>query len=136
MADQEKETALGELRKRLLQHKEIEAKVKTLRDQVKESKTHFDKTEDDLKALQSVGQIIGEVLRQLDKERCKLSQLTAPGIINIHEMENGVHADQQKCLNAEQQNAYTKECGRQLNTSKFLLCDRLSCFSAHTLRPE
>ena len=33
-------------------------------------KKEFDKTEDDLKALQSVGQIIGEVLRQLDEERC------------------------------------------------------------------
>jgi len=31
----------------------------------------FDKTEDDMKALQSVGQIIGEVLKQLDHERCK-----------------------------------------------------------------
>lgn len=31
----------------------------------------FDKTEDDIKALQSVGQIIGEVLKQLDDERCK-----------------------------------------------------------------
>jgi len=31
----------------------------------------FDKTEDDLKALQSVGQIIGEVLKQLDEERCQ-----------------------------------------------------------------
>ena len=30
----------------------------------------YDKTEDDLKALQSVGQIIGEVLKQLDEERC------------------------------------------------------------------
>ena len=30
----------------------------------------FDKTEDDMKALQSVGQIIGEILKQLDDERC------------------------------------------------------------------
>ena len=30
----------------------------------------FDKSEDDIKALQSVGQIIGEVLKQLDEERC------------------------------------------------------------------
>ena len=30
----------------------------------------FQKTEDDLKALQSVGQMIGEVLRQLDDQRC------------------------------------------------------------------
>lgn len=33
----------------------------------------FDKTEDDMKALQSIGQIIGEVLKQLDEERCALS---------------------------------------------------------------
>ena len=32
----------------------------------------FDKSENDLKALQSVGQIIGEVLKQLDEERCEL----------------------------------------------------------------
>lgn len=30
----------------------------------------YEKTEDDMKALQSVGQIIGEVLKQLDDERC------------------------------------------------------------------
>ena len=31
----------------------------------------YTKTEDDMKALQSVGQIIGEVLKQLDHERCE-----------------------------------------------------------------
>ena len=30
----------------------------------------YEKTERDLKALQSVGQIIAEVLRQLDDEKC------------------------------------------------------------------
>lgn len=34
--------------------------------------SQYDKTEDDLKALQSVGQIIGEVLRQLDEEKCHI----------------------------------------------------------------
>ena len=33
----------------------------------------YDRTEDDIKALQSVGQIIGEVLKQLDEERCALA---------------------------------------------------------------
>jgi len=66
-----KDQALQEYRKKLLQHKEIDAKVRTLREQVKVSKKEYDKTEDDLKALQSVGQIIAEVLRQLDEERCK-----------------------------------------------------------------
>ncbi len=30
----------------------------------------YDKSENDIKALQSVGQIIGEVLKQLDEEKC------------------------------------------------------------------
>lgn len=71
MADPAKEAALKDLRKRLVDHKEIEARVKAIREQVKTSKAEFDKTEDDLKALQSVGQIVGEVLRQLDESRCK-----------------------------------------------------------------
>ena len=32
----------------------------------------YQKSEDDLKALQSVGQIIGELLRPLDEERCTI----------------------------------------------------------------
>lgn len=72
MAEEEgREQALQDLRKKLLNQKEASAKVKTLRDQVKTVKAEYDKTEDDLKALQSVGQIIGEVLRQLDEERCE-----------------------------------------------------------------
>jgi 26S proteasome regulatory subunit T4 len=37
---------------------------------LKDLEKNFDKTEDDIKALQSVGQIIGELLKQLDEERC------------------------------------------------------------------
>jgi 26S proteasome regulatory subunit T4 len=66
-----REAALAEFRKKLLKHKEVDTKVRSLRETVKELKKDYDKTEDDLKALQSVGQIIGEVLRQLDEERCE-----------------------------------------------------------------
>lgn len=31
----------------------------------------YDKSENDIKALQSIGQAIGEVLKQLDNDRCK-----------------------------------------------------------------
>jgi 26S proteasome regulatory subunit T4 len=68
--DEVKAKTLREFRERLLRHKEVEGKVKTLRLSVKELKKEFEKTEGDLQALQSVGQIIGEVLRQLDDERC------------------------------------------------------------------
>lgn len=37
----------------------------------------YDKSEDDIKALQSVGQVIGEVLKQLDDERCKMGLYTS-----------------------------------------------------------
>lgn len=46
-----------------------------VRENLRASKKEFNKTEDDLKSLQSVGQIIGEVLRPLDNERCNCSFL-------------------------------------------------------------
>ncbi|CAI5947187.1 unnamed protein product [Closterium sp. NIES-64] len=67
--EQRKQQALVDYRKKLLQLRELEARVKTLRENLKGARKDYDKTEDDLKALQSVGQIIGEVLRQLDEER-------------------------------------------------------------------
>ncbi|CAL8468659.1 g8199 [Coccomyxa elongata] len=73
-----REQALQDYRKKLLQHKEIDAKVRTLREQVKAAKKDYDKTEDDLKALQSVGQIIAEVLRQLDEERFIVKASSGP----------------------------------------------------------
>jgi ATP-dependent 26S proteasome regulatory subunit len=68
-----KAAALANYRKALLRHKEVDSRVRALRDTVRDLKKTYDKTEDDLKALQSVGQIIGEVLRQLDEERCESS---------------------------------------------------------------
>ena len=38
---------------------------------LKDLEKDYEKTEDDIKAVQSVGQIIGEVMKQLDDERCK-----------------------------------------------------------------
>lgn len=70
-ASDPRDAAISEYRSKLLQHRELDARVRTLRDQVRTSRQEYDKTEDDLKALQSVGQIIGEVLRQLDPERCE-----------------------------------------------------------------
>lgn len=69
---------LNEYRQKLMQHKELDTKVRGLRDQVKQLKKDYDKTEDDLKALQSVGQIIGEVLRQLDEERFIVKASSGP----------------------------------------------------------
>jgi 26S proteasome regulatory subunit T4 len=48
------------------------------RDNLKNAKKDFGKTEDDLKSLQSVGQIIGEVLRPLDSERFIVKASSGP----------------------------------------------------------
>ncbi|GLC32938.1 26S proteasome regulatory subunit S10B B [Pleodorina starrii] len=73
-----REAAVADYRKKLLKHKEIDTKVRSLRETVKELKKEYEKTEDDLKALQSVGQIIGEVLRQLDDERYIVKASSGP----------------------------------------------------------
>lgn len=70
-SDPERADALEQYKKRLLDSREIEAKLKGLRLDIKGLQKDFDTTEDNIKALQSVGQIIGEVLKQLDEERCK-----------------------------------------------------------------
>ena len=71
-ADPEREHALEEYKNKLLESREWEAKLKALRLEIKGLQRDFDVSEDNIKALQSVGQIIGEVLKQLDDERCTL----------------------------------------------------------------
>ena len=68
--DLEREQALEGYKQKLLEHREWEAKLKGLRVDLKDLQKRYDHTEDNIKALQSVGQIIGEVLKQLDDERC------------------------------------------------------------------
>ena len=47
-----------------------------MREELKELSKDFDRSEDDLKSLQSgVGQIVGEVLRQLTEDKCKFLYL-------------------------------------------------------------
>lgn len=70
--DEERQSAINSFRAKLTESREWEAKLKNLRLEIKDMQREFDRTEDNIKALQSVGQIIGEVLKQLDDERCKV----------------------------------------------------------------
>ncbi|CAN0109661.1 unnamed protein product, partial [Ectocarpus sp. 13 AM-2016] len=53
-------------------------RVKTLRTETRDLVKEYNKTEDDLKALQSVGQIIGDVLKQLDDDRFIVKASSGP----------------------------------------------------------
>ncbi|KAF3420172.1 hypothetical protein E2986_09440 [Frieseomelitta varia] len=69
--DSVREKALQDYRKKLIEHKEVESRLKEMREHLKDLTKQYDKSESDLKALQSVGQIVGEVLKQLTEEKCK-----------------------------------------------------------------
>jgi len=73
-----RQQAIATYRKKLMDHREAESRIKAARESLKTLKKEYDKTEDDLKALQSVGQIIGEVLKQLDEERFIVKASSGP----------------------------------------------------------
>ena len=64
-----RQESLANYKKKLLEHREIEQQLKDSRQQIQLLNKKYDKSEMDIKVLQSVGQIIGEVLKQLDSER-------------------------------------------------------------------
>ncbi|KAI9337790.1 P-loop containing nucleoside triphosphate hydrolase protein [Obelidium mucronatum] len=76
--DERRAKALSDYRRRLLEHRELEAKVKELRLGLRALEKDFDKTEEDIKALQSVGQMIGEVLKQLTEDKFIVKASSGP----------------------------------------------------------
>ncbi|GAA5862197.1 hypothetical protein JCM8547_007769 [Rhodosporidiobolus lusitaniae] len=76
--DQAKTQAIAAYRKKLKEHEELDNNLKKLRLSLKDLERDFDKSEDDIKALQSVGQIVGEVLKQLDDERFIVKASSGP----------------------------------------------------------
>ncbi|KAK4897535.1 26S proteasome subunit rpt4 [Elasticomyces elasticus] len=78
MADPERNQSLLDFKNKLLESREWEAKLKALRLEIKGLQHDFDVSEDNIKALQSVGQIIGEVLKQLDEERFIVKASSGP----------------------------------------------------------
>jgi len=73
-----REKSLEDYRKRLKEHKELSAKLKQMSEESKTLSKEFDKSENDLKALQSVGQIVGEVLKQLTEEKFIVKATNGP----------------------------------------------------------
>ncbi|CDJ68331.1 hypothetical protein, conserved [Eimeria necatrix] len=76
--DEERARALRAYVAKIKEHREWAARVKKLREETKLQSKKYEKTEDDLKALQGVGQLIGEVLRQLDSEKFIVKTSSGP----------------------------------------------------------
>lgn len=73
-----REKSLEDYRKRLKEHKEFSSKLKQMSEESKTLSKEYDKSENDLKALQSVGQIVGEVLKQLTEEKFIVKATNGP----------------------------------------------------------
>ncbi|OMH84280.1 26S protease regulatory subunit 10B [Zancudomyces culisetae] len=76
--DAQRKKVLSGFRKKVVEHQEWEQKLKDAREMVKELERDYNKSEDDLKALQSAGQIVGEVFKKLDDERYIVKASTGP----------------------------------------------------------
>lgn len=78
MAPSERDQALKDYIAKVQEHRRFETGLKKIRDEIKEKSGEFDKTEQHIKALQSVGQIIGECMTQLDEDRYIVKASSGP----------------------------------------------------------
>ncbi|KAF9554500.1 26S proteasome regulatory complex ATPase RPT4 [Agrocybe pediades] len=76
--DQRKKDALKAYLDKIRTHEASSENLKKLRQSLKDLEKAYEKTEDDIKAVQSVGQIIGEVMKQLDSDRFIVKASSGP----------------------------------------------------------
>ncbi|KAI5895279.1 P-loop containing nucleoside triphosphate hydrolase protein [Schizophyllum commune] len=76
--DQRRKDALKAYREKMRNHEASSESLKNLRFSLKDLEKAYEKTEEDIKAVQSVGQIIGEVMKQLDDERFIVKASSGP----------------------------------------------------------
>uniref|UniRef100_A0A1I7Z3T9 AAA domain-containing protein n=1 Tax=Steinernema glaseri TaxID=37863 RepID=A0A1I7Z3T9_9BILA len=76
--DDEKQRALANYRRKLVDYRDVEQRLKELRKKEAEIQRDHDKSENDIKSLQSVGQIVGEVLKHLTEEKFIVKATNGP----------------------------------------------------------
>ena len=64
--DERRRQALSDYQRLLVECREKEAKLKELRMSIRDFEQQYARSERDIQALQTVGQLIGEVLKELD----------------------------------------------------------------------
>ncbi|KAI1730361.1 ATPase family associated with various cellular activities (AAA) domain-containing protein [Ditylenchus destructor] len=77
-AEDERSRGRAQYQRKLNDYKDVEQRLKDLRKKEQEMQKEHDKSENDIKALQSVGQIVGEVLKQLTEEKFIVKATNGP----------------------------------------------------------
>ena len=75
---EDRESVMAEYMALVAKHSELKAETEKLQEQARELEREFDRTEHHLKALQSCGQIIGEVLKHLTAEKFIVKSSNGP----------------------------------------------------------
>ncbi|KAH3902373.1 26S protease subunit RPT4 [Saccharomycodes ludwigii] len=76
-----KNKALSAFKKKLLEHRRYDDQLKQRRNHIRDLEKEYEKTENDIKALQSIGQLIGEVMKELSEEKYIVKASTGPRYI-------------------------------------------------------
>lgn len=79
--DPERAEALKKFQKKLQEHEEWDSRLKSARLNIRDLEKEYSRTEKDIKALQSVGQVIGEVLKALTEEKYIVKAANGPRYI-------------------------------------------------------
>jgi 26S proteasome regulatory subunit T4 len=74
----EREKLISDYRNKVKEHQNTEAALKKMRQDVKQLYVDYNRTEDDLKAIQSVGMLIGDVLKRMDDDRFIVKASSGP----------------------------------------------------------
>eukprot|EP01017_Pseudomicrothorax_dubius_P009112 TRINITY_DN1304_c0_g1_i4.p1 TRINITY_DN1304_c0_g1~~TRINITY_DN1304_c0_g1_i4.p1 ORF type:complete len:390 (-),score=109.76 TRINITY_DN1304_c0_g1_i4:87-1256(-) len=74
----DREGLITRYKKIIKEHNDQETRLKNLRQTYRQLNKDYDRSEDNLKAIQSVGQIIGEVLKQIDDEKFIVKASSGP----------------------------------------------------------
>ncbi|XDT47513.1 Proteasomal ATPase OB C-terminal domain [Nakaseomyces glabratus] len=75
------EKALRHFKKKLMEHRRYDDQLKQRRQTIRDLDKIYDKTENDIKALQSIGQLIGEVMKELSEEKYIVKASSGPRYI-------------------------------------------------------
>mmetsp|Transcript_49435 Transcript_49435/g.60688 ORF Transcript_49435/g.60688 Transcript_49435/m.60688 type:complete len:393 (-) Transcript_49435:387-1565(-) len=76
--EDERRALLQELRRKAVEEKNIQSGNRKLRQTLKDKQNEYERTEDALKALQTAGQMIGEVLKQLTEDKFIVKASSGP----------------------------------------------------------
>jgi len=86
--DDERRRVLEAYRRKMIEYRDVETRLKTLRMEDRDLEKKYEKSENDIKALQSVGQIVGEVLKQLTEDKCECALLQLLNVSCSHRKSN------------------------------------------------